>query len=308
MLDASSTCCSRSAILIALMGIANTLSLSVHERTRELGLLRAVGETRAQLRSMVRGESVIVAAFGTLGGLVLGVFLGWAAGAGAWRRAEGSTVRRPGRPAPARARGRRGGGRDRRAPPRPAGGAPAGARRDRGVLTPRRWRSCAPGPCPGAGPVSDGTCRRGPRGRAPRRTARTSRWRRSRWPVRGDGCPAAGRRGWRARRRRPSPTSSRARCPTTLRRRQRDGGEHRLVAELGEEEGAARGEDRRAGSAARAPWPPRPRRACRRAASTRRSRGTRRPATTLIASRREAHREQPRRRAPTPRAPPRWRR
>jgi len=66
------------AILIALLGIANTLSLSVHERTRELGLLRAVGQTRAQLRSMVRWESVIVALYGTVGGLGLGAFLGWA--------------------------------------------------------------------------------------------------------------------------------------------------------------------------------------------------------------------------------------
>jgi putative ABC transport system permease protein len=66
------------AVLIALMGIANTLSLSVYERTRELGLLRAVGETRGQLRSMVRWESVIIAVFGTIGGLALGLFLGWA--------------------------------------------------------------------------------------------------------------------------------------------------------------------------------------------------------------------------------------
>ncbi|WP_327693020.1 ABC transporter permease [Streptomyces sp. NBC_00459] len=65
------------AVLIALLGIANTLTLAVHERTRELGLLRAVGQTRAQLRAMVRWESVLVAAFGTLGGLVLGGFLGW---------------------------------------------------------------------------------------------------------------------------------------------------------------------------------------------------------------------------------------
>jgi len=65
------------AILIALMGIANTISLSVHERTRELGLLRAVGQTRRQLRSMVRWESVIVAVFGTTGGLGLGLFLSW---------------------------------------------------------------------------------------------------------------------------------------------------------------------------------------------------------------------------------------
>ena len=65
------------AILIALMGIANTLSLSVHERTRELGLLRAVGQSRGQLRAMVRWESVVVATFGAIGGLGLGLFLGW---------------------------------------------------------------------------------------------------------------------------------------------------------------------------------------------------------------------------------------
>ena len=65
------------AVLIALMGIANTLSLSIHERTRELGLLRAVGQTRREVRSTVRWESVIVAIFGTLGGIGLGVFLGW---------------------------------------------------------------------------------------------------------------------------------------------------------------------------------------------------------------------------------------
>ncbi|MDP2712721.1 MAG: ABC transporter permease, partial [Solirubrobacteraceae bacterium] len=65
------------AIVVALMGIANTLSLSIHERTRELGLLRAVGASRRQLRSMIRGESLVIAVFGTLGGLSLGVFLGW---------------------------------------------------------------------------------------------------------------------------------------------------------------------------------------------------------------------------------------
>jgi putative ABC transport system permease protein len=66
------------AILIALLGIMNTLALSIFERTRELGLLRAVGMTRAQLRSMVRWESVIIALFGTLLGLVIGLFFGWA--------------------------------------------------------------------------------------------------------------------------------------------------------------------------------------------------------------------------------------
>ncbi|MGH9119168.1 MAG: ABC transporter permease [Acidimicrobiales bacterium] len=66
------------AFLIALLGIANALSLSVHERTRELGLLRAVGMTRPQLRRMVRWEAAVVAVLGTVLGLVVGVFFGWA--------------------------------------------------------------------------------------------------------------------------------------------------------------------------------------------------------------------------------------
>ena len=66
------------AIFIALMGIANTLSLAIHERTREIGLLRAVGQTRRQVRSTVRWESVVIATFGAVGGIALGVFLGWA--------------------------------------------------------------------------------------------------------------------------------------------------------------------------------------------------------------------------------------
>jgi putative ABC transport system permease protein len=79
------------AIVIAVSGIANTLSLSVHERTREIGLLRAVGQTSAQARSMIRLESVLVSAFGALCGVALGAFLGWAlAEAGA--KAEGLAV------------------------------------------------------------------------------------------------------------------------------------------------------------------------------------------------------------------------
>jgi putative ABC transport system permease protein len=61
------------AVLIAVLGIANTLALSILERTRELGLLRAVGMTRPQLRSTVRWESVLIALFGTAMGLVVGV-------------------------------------------------------------------------------------------------------------------------------------------------------------------------------------------------------------------------------------------
>lgn len=66
------------AIIIALMGIGNTLALSIFERTHELGLLRAVGMTRSQLRTAVRWESVIIALQGTVLGLVIGVFFGWA--------------------------------------------------------------------------------------------------------------------------------------------------------------------------------------------------------------------------------------
>jgi putative ABC transport system permease protein len=66
------------AIIIALMGIANTLSLSIAERTREVGLLRAVGMTRSQMRSSIRWEAVIIALQGTLLGLVIGTFFGWA--------------------------------------------------------------------------------------------------------------------------------------------------------------------------------------------------------------------------------------
>jgi putative ABC transport system permease protein len=66
------------AVVIALMGIANTLALSIHERTRELGLLRAVGMTRQQLRATIRVEAIIIALFGTALGLGLGIFFGWA--------------------------------------------------------------------------------------------------------------------------------------------------------------------------------------------------------------------------------------
>jgi putative ABC transport system permease protein len=65
------------AVFIALLGIANTLALSIFERTRELGLLRAVGMTRRQLRATVRYESVIIALLGTTLGLAIGVAFGW---------------------------------------------------------------------------------------------------------------------------------------------------------------------------------------------------------------------------------------
>ncbi len=66
------------AVVIALLGIVNTLALSVFERTRELGLLRAVGMTRAQVRSMVRWESVVISLIGAALGAALGIGMGLA--------------------------------------------------------------------------------------------------------------------------------------------------------------------------------------------------------------------------------------
>jgi putative ABC transport system permease protein len=66
------------ALAIALFGIANTLALSVFERTREIGLLRAVGMSRAQVRSSVRWESVLIALLGATLGTAIGVGFGWA--------------------------------------------------------------------------------------------------------------------------------------------------------------------------------------------------------------------------------------
>jgi putative ABC transport system permease protein len=64
------------AVIIALIGIVNTLMLSVFERTHEIGLLRAVGMKRRQIRAMIRSESVILAVFGAVIGIVVGTALG----------------------------------------------------------------------------------------------------------------------------------------------------------------------------------------------------------------------------------------
>jgi putative ABC transport system permease protein len=64
------------SVAIAVLGIVNTLALSIIERTRELGLLRAVGLSRRQMRRMVRVESVVVSVFGGVLGLVVGTALG----------------------------------------------------------------------------------------------------------------------------------------------------------------------------------------------------------------------------------------
>ncbi len=65
------------SVLISVFGIVNTLVLSVHERTREIGMLRAIGATRRQLRQMVRYESVITAVIGGVLGTIVGIAMGY---------------------------------------------------------------------------------------------------------------------------------------------------------------------------------------------------------------------------------------
>ncbi len=66
------------AVIIALIGVTNTMTLSVFERTREIGLLRAVGLSRRQTRRMVRSEASIIAVFGAVLGIAIGLFFSWA--------------------------------------------------------------------------------------------------------------------------------------------------------------------------------------------------------------------------------------
>ena len=63
------------SVIVSLFGIVNTLVLTVFERTRELGMLRAIGMTRRQVRRMIRHESIVTALIGAALGIAVGVFL-----------------------------------------------------------------------------------------------------------------------------------------------------------------------------------------------------------------------------------------
>ncbi|MFI1155459.1 ABC transporter permease [Streptomyces sioyaensis] len=68
------------AVIIAVVGVVNTLAMSVFERTREIGMLRAIGLARSGIKQMVRLESVVISLFGAVLGIGLGIFLAWAGG------------------------------------------------------------------------------------------------------------------------------------------------------------------------------------------------------------------------------------
>ncbi|MFJ9416315.1 ABC transporter permease [Streptomyces sp. NPDC101227] len=68
------------AVVIAVVGVVNTLAMSVFERTREIGMLRAIGLARSGIKQMVRLESVVISLFGAVLGMGVGIFLAWAGG------------------------------------------------------------------------------------------------------------------------------------------------------------------------------------------------------------------------------------
>ncbi len=68
------------AVIVAVLGVINTLAMSVFERGQEIGMLRAIGLDRRGIKRMVRLESLVISLFGGVLGIGLGVFFGWAAG------------------------------------------------------------------------------------------------------------------------------------------------------------------------------------------------------------------------------------
>ncbi|MFF3783447.1 ABC transporter permease [Streptomyces sp. NPDC001933] len=68
------------ALIIAVLGVVNTLAMSVFERQQEIGMLRAIGLDRRRVKRMIRLEAVVISLFGAVVGVVLGMFLGWAIG------------------------------------------------------------------------------------------------------------------------------------------------------------------------------------------------------------------------------------
>ncbi len=68
------------ALIISVLGVVNTLAMSVFERTQEIGMLRAIGLDRGRVKNMIRLEAVVISLFGAVLGVVVGIFLAWAVG------------------------------------------------------------------------------------------------------------------------------------------------------------------------------------------------------------------------------------
>jgi putative ABC transport system permease protein len=68
------------SLIIAVLGVVNTLAMSVFERRREIGMLRAIGLERSKVKRMIRLEAVVISLFGAMSGIALGLFIAWATG------------------------------------------------------------------------------------------------------------------------------------------------------------------------------------------------------------------------------------
>ena len=170
------------AVIVAVLGVINTLAMSVFERSQEIGMLRAIGLDRRGVKRMVRLESLVISLFGGVLGIGLGVFFGWAAGELIGRRdadLRAGAALGPDRRLPRAGRaGRRPGGAVAGPPGGPAehadrhqGGVAAAERRERRART---RGGPAPARCPAVSsrsagaqrqpraPRSPGSARRGP--------------------------------------------------------------------------------------------------------------------------------------------------
>lgn len=68
------------ALIISVLGVVNTLAMSVYERTQEIGMLRAIGLDRGRVKNMIRLEAIVISLFGAVIGVALGTFIAWAVG------------------------------------------------------------------------------------------------------------------------------------------------------------------------------------------------------------------------------------
>lgn len=172
------------AVIIGVLGVINTLAMSVYERTHEIGMLRAIGLDRTGIRRMVRLESVVISLFGAILGIGTGVFLAWTGGSltvSGLPHYTTAALATPGpvpRPGPAHRRPRRDLAGQAGGSPEHAAGDQRAVKRAPFTGTPR---SAEPGrtwafPCGASGLRAMGTTRRARRARAGGRRPSAMRW------------------------------------------------------------------------------------------------------------------------------------